>query len=125
MVMEWTANEDGIMKMLYPVAKHADILKALPERTWPAIVQRARALRIRRKAITDLHAKEVFEYVVQYKRRFDGNSPSLREIVASTPVSSTSMAKRILGNLEGQGLLTTVPGNKRSIMIRGGKWTTT
>lgn len=66
---------------------------------------------------------KVYDYIVEYKRTHDGNSPTLYEIVDNTPCSSTSHAKHHLLKLKKEGLI--MLGNDKSaraIFVVGGEW---
>src|SRR6266487_2647810 len=45
---DWTEEEDGLLRQMYPLAVRSDILAALPRRSWVACKSRAKALDIRR-----------------------------------------------------------------------------
>jgi len=55
--------------------------------------------------------KSVFDYIVKYKLENCGDSPTIREIIENTAVSSTSHASYILDKLEGYGLIMLAVGN--------------
>jgi hypothetical protein len=67
----------------------------------------------------------VFQFICEYKRANDGNSPSLREIMAACGVSSSSLAANILNRLERQGLIvqSKIFKGSRSLCVVGGRWT--
>lgn len=70
-------------------------------------------------------AMRVYRFVVRYKQRHDGCSPSLREIVERLNLSSTSMAAYYLAMLEVDGLVRRpdIDGvASRCIEIVGGRW---
>lgn len=70
-------------------------------------------------------AMRVYRFVVRYKQRHDGCSPSLREIVGRLNLSSTSMAAYYLDMLEVDGLIrrSDIDGvASRCIEIVGGRW---
>lgn len=70
----------------------------------------------------------VFRYIVEYKKRHDGNSPTVRDIVRHFNISSTSVAAHILANLESLGLIRLTAGQDarrglaRGIEVVGGCW---
>jgi len=66
----------------------------------------------------------IFDYIVQYKRENDGNSPSLRDLVADCEAGGTSAARYHVMKLEKQGKIN-IPaaGRPRSIRVTGGRWT--
>lgn len=69
------------------------------------------------------HSRQaVFDFIVSYKRANDGNSPSLREIMAACGITSTSLMQFILDNLVDDGLIRIGPG-PRNIAVIGGCWT--
>lgn len=67
--------------------------------------------------------KSVYEFVVRYKIEHDGNSPTLREIMADVGIPSKCTASRELGELVDSGYITRTPGEKRGIEVVGGQWT--
>ena len=70
-----------------------------------------------------LNYRDIFDYIVEYKRNNDGNSPSIREIMKACRLSSTSVTNYILNHLEAEGLiLLPERGISRGIRVIGGKW---
>ncbi len=70
--------------------------------------------------------RRVFEAIVHYKRVHDGNSPSTRDIMTATGITSTSVMRYQIGILIREGLLRDVPDleiRTRSIEVVGGRWT--
>jgi len=67
-------------------------------------------------------AAEMFEAIVNYKRRHDGNAPSVRQLCAALGYSSPSGAHAIVEVLIGEGWL--VRGGKRAryLCVPGGSW---
>ncbi len=70
--------------------------------------------------------RRVFEAIVHYKRVHDGNSPSTRDIMAATGITSTSVMRYQIGVLIREGLLREVTDleiRARGIEVVGGRWT--
>ena len=67
-------------------------------------------------------AQSVYDFIIKYKINNDGLSPTLREIMAGTDITSTSIASYYLGILEGVGLIHHNPNISRGIRVVGGKW---
>lgn len=65
----------------------------------------------------------IFNFIVAYKEQHDGNSPSSREIMDGTRVTSTSVVHYHLGVLERDGKIIQNRRTSRSIEIVGGTWT--
>lgn len=65
----------------------------------------------------------VFDFVVEFKHKHDGNSPTLREICDGLQISSTSMAHRALADLHKQGRIRVDTSRARGIIVVGGRWT--
>lgn len=64
----------------------------------------------------------MFRYIVRYKRKYDGHSPSTRELAAVLG-TSTSMVQQYLGKLEEVGWIERPDtGQARMIMIPGAEW---
>lgn len=61
---------------------------------------------------------DVLEKIVEYKRE-NGISPSIRELMQLTGVTSTSVMKYYLDRLEEEGLISRLPHFSRSIMVKG------
>ncbi len=66
----------------------------------------------------------VLNFIVAFKTANDGNSPTLRDIMAATGISSTSVTAYILRGLQAKGLITVDDGFHR-ITVIGGRWTYT
>ncbi len=67
--------------------------------------------------------QRVYEYILRFKREFDGLAPSLREICMVCGLSSTSQATYHLRRLEEQGKVLLLGGHaSRGIMVVGGRW---
>jgi SOS-response transcriptional repressor LexA len=65
----------------------------------------------------------IFDFIVAYKKEHDGNSPTSREIMDATYVSSTSVVHYHLYVLERDGKIIQNRRTSRSIEIVGGTWT--
>jgi len=67
---------------------------------------------------------DVYNFLIAYKTEHDGNSPTLRDIIDNTNITSTSIAHYHLARLEQRGLITMAgAGKTRSIMVTGATWT--
>jgi hypothetical protein len=66
----------------------------------------------------------IYNFIVGYKLSHDGNSPSFREIGDACGIASTSMVKRALADLIGNGKLALngAPFQSRCIEVVGGEW---
>jgi predicted MarR family transcription regulator len=64
---------------------------------------------------------DVLRYLIWYKRRNNGNSPSIREIGRACHISSTSHVHWCLVKLQKLGKIT-VGAGARSISVVGGRW---
>ncbi len=68
-------------------------------------------------------AEAVFNFIVQFKRDHDGNSPSIREIQQGCRISSTSMVEFYLDCLVDDGRISMADHFKsRMISVTGGEW---
>lgn len=67
---------------------------------------------------------DIFNFIVTYKRAHDGNSPTVRQIMESCDISSTSVVAYNLARLVVDGRIR-ITGNRvtRSIEVVGGRWT--
>lgn len=66
---------------------------------------------------------EVFEFVVLFKTNNNGLSPTLREIIKGTSITSTSIANYYVKKLMGRGLIRPkVKWRERGIVLVGEKW---
>lgn len=74
-----------------------------------------------------LRQQSVFGFIVAYKRDHDGNSPSVREIMAACDYHSTGTMHYTLRRLAQIGVieLSGVRGTTRQIAVVGGAWTWT
>ena len=71
----------------------------------------------------DQRANEVLEFIKDYKKDNDGNSPSIRDIQYGVGISSTSVVSYYLDNLVERELITRLENDSRSIQVVGGSWT--
>ena len=78
-----------------------------------------------RKTARQQRLGELMSFLVGYKRNHDGCSPALREIMANTSYTSTSVVVYSLEALERQGRIkyASENGESRRIMVIGGEWT--
>jgi repressor LexA len=65
---------------------------------------------------------QVFNYIVEYKRENDGNSPTIRDICAAVGFSSTSYVNYILEKLEHFEFIMRDKAKSRGISVIGGHW---
>lgn len=65
--------------------------------------------------------QEIYRFIVQHKRAHDGNSPSIREIMAACQINSSSVVKSHLDTLANQGLIQRVK-HRSVIEVIGGQW---
>ena len=64
----------------------------------------------------------VYLFIVDFKKKHDGNSPTLREIAEGCNVSATSLVKYYLEFLVEAGLIEVTGDKSRMIMVTGGEW---
>ncbi len=69
--------------------------------------------------------ESIYEYIVEFKKRNDGTSPSVREIMRDCGISSSSHCLYILQSLDDAGKIRLMgrKGSARSIHVVGGSWT--
>jgi len=67
--------------------------------------------------------QDLLRYIVRYKTAHDGNSPTLREIMAACGISSMGTTRGILRRLVRDGFIR-LPGRRdaRAIEVIGGRW---
>ena len=65
---------------------------------------------------------DVYDFIVRYKRGHDGSSPTIREIMATCDISSTSAVRHVLEALQFEGLVK-LHSRARSIEVVGAQWT--
>lgn len=63
----------------------------------------------------------IFAYIIAYKRRMDGNSPSVRQIAQELDLPSSSVHLH-LQELERRQLIRRIP-HTRQLCIANGRWT--
>lgn len=71
---------------------------------------------------TDTAPIRVYKFLLDFKARNDGNSPSVREIAAGIGVHSTSHVMFLLRKLEEMDLVMVQDARSRMIHVVGGKW---
>ena len=71
---------------------------------------------------TKATSQSIYRFIVWYKERNDGNSPTIREIASAVGLASVSDIPRHLSRLEEQGLIRRNKSS-RGIRVIGGKWT--
>lgn len=67
-------------------------------------------------------AEEVFQYIVDYKTKHDGVSPTMREICVALNILSTSNIPIYLKVLTKQGRIVVGKSGSRGIYVVGGSW---
>jgi len=68
--------------------------------------------------------RKILQYIIDYKRTHDGNSPTVREIMDANGVSSSSAMHYILLEMEDSGMIRFGSAfESRSIQVVGGQWT--
>lgn len=65
---------------------------------------------------------EMFDFIVSYKRKHDGNSPTIRILAKELGYSSTSLVFDRLSKLEDAGKIRVGGGKARSIEVIGGEY---
>lgn len=65
--------------------------------------------------------QRIYDYIVEYKRGHDGNSPSLREIGEACHLV-ISVVKSHLDRLERDGWINRISKESRGIEVVGGQW---
>lgn len=79
------------------------------------------AARFVRRAAVDRDA--LYAYICDYKREHDGNSPTLRQMMAALGISSSSMASGALDDLEAAGrIVRGEHGQAAHISVVGARW---
>lgn len=66
---------------------------------------------------TNKKADEVMAYIVDYKAIHDGVPPSIRDIMEELDLSSTSVARYYMSNLERRGKIEITPRVARGIRV--------
>ncbi len=61
----------------------------------------------------------IYRFIIFHKMKYDGNSPTIREIMAACRISSTSMVRFYLGRLEDKGKIKL---ENHRILVTGGRW---
>lgn len=66
--------------------------------------------------------EKVFDYICDYKKENDGNSPTVREIKRGCGLSSESVVSYHLDILQCEGKIRRWPHTWRRVEVVGGKW---
>jgi SOS-response transcriptional repressor LexA len=67
--------------------------------------------------------ERLLKFICEYKRAHDGNSPTMREMMAACRISSTSMVDYYLRRLENGGHIRRGgKGKSAAIEVMGGRW---
>jgi SOS-response transcriptional repressor LexA len=64
----------------------------------------------------------IFQAIITHKQTNDGNSPTIRQLMDATGITSTSVVAYHLRKLETSGLISRNPFDSRAINVPGGKW---
>ena len=62
----WTEQENTILRQLYPVADRAEVLAALPDRTWKSCIMQARSKPLSLERTTRLNTSDITDYDMTY-----------------------------------------------------------
>ena len=65
---------------------------------------------------------KIFDFIVDYKKKNDGNSPTVRTITEQFGISSTSVTYYVLRKLVKWGKITLNKGTAQLINVVGGRW---
>lgn len=77
----------------------------------------------RRARLSTIKVK-VYDFIVEFKKNHDGNSPSIREIGRAVGITSTSVTNYYLESLAGMEIIKLKKqGSSRMISVSGGSWT--
>ena len=66
---------------------------------------------------------QMFNFIVSWKTKNDGNSPTIRDIGEFMGIDSTSHISYLLRKLEELGMIELEDHSARAIKVVGGKWT--
>lgn len=66
--------------------------------------------------------RKLYDFIIEYKRRSNGNSPSYREMMKHMGHSSTGQIYALLRALTQQGLIVQLTGTARGISVPGTTW---
>jgi hypothetical protein len=74
--------------------------------------------------MNDARIERIKDYIIEYKQKHDGNSPSNRQISEYMGGLSTSVVGYYLAHLVEIGFLVSLgePGQARSLEVAGGRW---
>jgi SOS-response transcriptional repressor LexA len=65
----------------------------------------------------------IYRFIISYKTKYDGNSPSIRQISRDCDISSTSMVTYYLNKLISKGMIEISDDTEsHKIMVKGGVW---
>ena len=73
----------------------------------------------------DERTDAVYDFIVAYKSKHDGNSPTIREIGVACEISSTAVVSYHLGKLHTEGRIELIRGEigkSRMISVPGYEW---
>lgn len=66
--------------------------------------------------------KEVYDFIVRYKRCNDGLAPTLSEIRSTLRLSSNGVVRNSLARLDMEGLIVLIPNKAAGIKVVRGCW---
>jgi len=73
--------------------------------------------------MSDNKSEIVYRYIISYKTKHDGNSPSIRLIARDCHISSTSLVAYYLDKLVSKGMIEISDDTEsHKIMVKGGCW---
>jgi SOS-response transcriptional repressor LexA len=67
--------------------------------------------------------QKVLNYIIQYKKHNDGNSPTFRSIMTACDITSTSIVSSVLRRMEREGMIRLRGRGHKRICVVGGRWT--
>jgi SOS-response transcriptional repressor LexA len=77
---------------------------------------------MRKKRARIYSNEDIYNFIVEFKKANDGNSPSLRNICDALGINSTSLVQNRLFELEEEGKIVCNATIPRFINVVGGKW---
>jgi hypothetical protein len=93
--MQWTPEEDAILKTMYPYATPLETLTALPCRSWDACVMRATVYELKRQILHSLSAHlRHYNLDSGYDRRRSHLSIEVLETISTFKIPTQNMPTR-------------------------------
>jgi predicted MarR family transcription regulator len=75
------------------------------------------------KDVVERRSEQVLDAIVAFKREHNGNSPSLRELIEATDLTSTSIVSYYLDKLEAAGKISRGEYSEfRNIEVANSEW---